>query len=222
MTNKIIDQYSKFYRENGKLYGRWPTEFLVRATMGSSYKLTQNTHFERALDLGFGDGRNLNLLKSLFRDVHGVEISEEICQRVRSEFDGCTLTVGQSHTIPYEDSFFDLIAAVHSLYYCHSASFDDILIECYRTIRPGGRLLFSVPKRSSYLLAGAEIDKFGYAMIKNDPLKIRNGVKIKYFESFDDIIINLQNFNFKNISVGEVEADWWGLKEHYWIVSTIR
>ena len=222
MNNDIISRYSKFYQENDKKSGRWPTEFLVRATLGSSYKLAQNQKFEKALDLGFGDGRNLNLLRSIFLDVHGLEISEDICERARSEFQNCTFAVGQSHSIPYEASFFDLIAAVHSIYYCQSASFDAILEECYRTLRPGGRVLFSVPKSSSYLLVGANIDKCEYAIINNDPLKIRNGVRIKFFESIDKIKIILERLNFKEISIGGVEADWWGLKEHYWVVSAIR
>ncbi len=222
MNNDIISRYSKFYQENGKKSGRWPTEFLVRATLGSSYNLAQNQKFERALDLGFGDGRNLNLLRSIFVDVHGLEIAEDICERARSEFQNCTFAVGQSHSIPYEASFFDLIAAVHSIYYCQTASFDAILEECYRTLRPDGRFLFSVPKSSSYLLVGAKIDKCEYAIINNDPLKIRNGVRIKFFESMDTIKVSRGSFNFREISIGSVEADWWGLKEHYWIVSAIR
>jgi len=222
MNNDIVAQYSKFYRENGKISGKWPTEFLVRATLGGSYNLAKNQKFERALDLGFGDGRNLNLLKSIFLDVHGLEIAEEICEKARSEFKSCTFAVGQSHNIPYEDSFFDLIAAVHSIYYCQEASFDAILEECYRTLRPGGRFLFSVPKSSSYLLVGAKVDKNEYAVINNDPLKIRDGARIKFFESMDKIKLILEKINFKEISIGGVEANWWGLKEHYWIVSAIR
>jgi SAM-dependent methyltransferase len=222
MNNDVVTQYSKYYLENGKISGQWPTEFLVRATLGSSYELVKNQKFERALDLGFGDGRNLNLLRSIFIDVHGLEISEEICERVRSEFQSCIFSVGQSHSIPYEDSFFDLIAAVHSIYYCQDDSFEAILEECYRTLRPGGRFLFSVPKSSSYLLADAKIVAHEYAVITNDPLKIRNGTRIKFFESMDAIKVSLGVFNFKEISIGSVDADWWGLKEHYWIVSAIR
>jgi hypothetical protein len=69
---------------------------------------------------------------------------------------------------------------------------------------------------------GANIDKCEYAIINNDPLKIRNGVRIKFFESIDKIKIILERLNFKEISIGGVEADWWGLKEHYWVVSAIR
>jgi SAM-dependent methyltransferase len=222
MNNDIVARYSKFYRENGQINGRWPTEFLVRAILGSSYKLVQNEKFERALDLGFGDCRNLNLLRSIFLDVHGLEIAEEICEKARSEFQGCTFSVGRSHRTPYEDSFFDLIAAVHSIYYCQESSFEAILEECYRTLRPGGRFLFSVPKSSSYLVVDAKIHKHEYAVITNDPLKIRDGTRIKFFESMDTIQIILERLNFRGISIGSVEADWWGLKEHYWIVSAIR
>lgn len=222
MDNDFFARYSKYYRENSKISGRWPSEFLVRAILGGSYNLARNQKFERALDLGFGDGRNLNLLRSIFIDVHGLEISEEICERVRSEFQSCILTVGQSHSIPYKDSFFDLIAAVHSIYYCQVSSFEGILKECYRTLCPGGRLLFSVPKSSSYLVTGAKINKHGYAVITNDPLKIRDGTRIKFFERMDTIKIDMEKLNFREISIGGVEADWWGLNEHYWIVSAIR
>ena len=82
-ASEIEAEYDAFYRKRAaeKVY---PVEFVVRAFLGTYPRLkidAETLHGRKVLDLGFGDGRNVPLLSDLGLDVHGVEITEEICRR---------------------------------------------------------------------------------------------------------------------------------------------
>lgn len=218
----LSDRYADLYEQTKNSRKLWPTEFLVRALLGRSDSLNRRLNYDSALDLGFGDGRNIELLKSKFSRVYGVEIAESICELARERYHGCEFKTGYSNCIPFPNNYFDLVVAVHSIYYCQRASFDEILNECSRVLKPGGKLIFSVPKPTTYLLRDAILLSDEYACIQADPLHIRTGVKIKYFSDSLSVEGSLNGTGFRDVVIGTVVADWWGISEHYWIVSCER
>jgi ubiquinone/menaquinone biosynthesis C-methylase UbiE len=225
ISDSFQDRYANYYKET---YGTsecshklWPTEFLVRALLSRSQLRNPCGTAKRALDLGFGDGRNLELLSSLFNEIHGVELSQKICDLAAERFPNIIFNHGLSHALPYNDSFFDMVVAVHSIYYCHYADFLEILAECKRVMRSEARLIFSIPTGTSYLLRDATIHGSEYATIRNDPINLRNGIRIKFFENQASLSALLVNNNFRNIQIGKVCANWFGINEDYWIVSVI-
>src|SRR6267142_4362727 len=75
----IAEHYGEFYsRKNPeKVY---PVEFVVRTLLGTypGLAIDRTTYRgSRVLDLGFGDGRNMPLLRDLGFEVYGVEISPD-------------------------------------------------------------------------------------------------------------------------------------------------
>ena len=63
--SKINQYYTEYYnRERNENECLWPTEFLVRALLGQTYGFNTSKIYNPALDIGFGDGRNLPLLNS--------------------------------------------------------------------------------------------------------------------------------------------------------------
>ncbi len=221
--SKLGSRYTEYYKKKNQNFAwnnqLWPTEFLTRALLGKKLFSPPKSSVSRALDIGFGDGRNFALLSTLFTEVYGLEISTEICDLARQRFPNINMNLGFSHRTGLESSRFDLVVSIHALYYAHLATFDEIIAECTRLLIPCGRLIFSVPKSTSYLLVGATFHPSEYATITRDPLDIRNGIKIKYFSSGVQIINLLSSFGFHSVEVGSVSADWWGLSEDYWIVS---
>ena len=106
----------------------------------------------------------------------------------------------------------------HSIYYISKGkTFEDNVNEIFRILKKNGHLLFSIPDKSSYIVKNSKKLPDGYVSILNDPLKIRNGSIIKYFDSKNDIVDYFKPY-LKEIKIGKCFNDWWGLNEHAWTV----
>jgi SAM-dependent methyltransferase len=223
-VSEIEAKYDAFYKNRSSTHV-YAVEFVVRAFLGSYPRLTQDpTRYpgHRALDLGFGDGRNMPLLCDLGMEVHGVEIAEAICERgvARLEALGYSVDarVGRNHAIPYPDAFFDHVVACHSCYYVDPATtFSDNIKEIARVTKPGGRFVFSVPMGTSYVMSGATPLGGGHMRIANDPYNLRNGYVMRMFAGEAEIEAAIAPF-FANARVGTARNDWWGIDEQMWIV----
>jgi len=228
MMNEIEAAYSTLYNMKDPLHV-YPVEFVVRAFLGRYPRLDRavpSYRGMRALDLGFGDGRNIPLLVNLGMDVHGVEISESICSLTIERMKRFNITidarVGKNNSIPYPDQYFDQVLACHSCYYVEpGTSFVDNIREIARVIRPGGGFVFSAPVDTSYIMRGAQDLGDGHMEIKNDPYGVRNGYLLKKFDSEDEILCALTP-DFNDFSIGVCRNDFWGIEEHVWIVSCKR
>lgn len=94
---------------------------------------------ERLLDAGCGDGKLALAVKSRFKHVYGVDISEKAvsCARAngvlakQADLSGCAF--------PFENQFFDAVTLLAVLPYVYDP--DHVLRECHRVLRPGGTLL---------------------------------------------------------------------------------
>ena len=224
MRTQIDSKYDAFYkaRDSAHVY---PVEFVVRAFLGTYPLLKPDTSLypgRRVLDLGFGDGRNMPLLANLGMEVHGVEITQEICRRGVERLGALghkvEARVGRNHQIPYADAFFDHVLACHACYYVDpGTTFAENLIEIARVLKRGGRFIFSAPAATSYILKGAEDIGGGHMRIVNDPYGVRNGYIMKKFDTAGDIERALAPF-FRDAKIGAARNDWWGIDEQVWIV----
>lgn len=228
MTTELARSYSEFYRSRDPQFV-YPVEFVVRAFLGRyPRQAPPNESYagRRVLDLGFGDGRNMPLLANLGMDVHGVEISEEICARGRARLAGLGVAVevrvGRNHAVPYGDAFFDYVLACHSCYYVEPGTrFEDNVREIARVMRPSGRFVFSLPIGTSYILRGARDVGDGHMEITADPYRVRNGSVLKKFDAEVDIERALAP-HFQDLRIGSCRNDFWGIEEHVWIVVARR
>jgi len=221
MNRSVVDSYSKYY-SNQLLTKLWPTEFAVRALLGRNYGFENNGNYDTALDLGFGDGRNIGLLNSICKHTHGLEIDEKICESARKNFPDSEFFVGFSNSIHKPDNTYDLVLAVHSIYYCSDYSIDAHFNEVLRVLKNNGRLVFSIPTHDSYLVHGSKQIDNEYVIVKKDPLGIRDESLIKFFSSSDKLLNYLKIFGYKNIKIGLSDNNWWGIRESYWIVSCYK
>ena len=222
MSGTVLSNLESKYREHyshQSLQKLWPTEFVVRALLGKNYKFSSESAGVRALDLGFGDGRNLELLSSVFAEVYALEIADDICVSAAKKYPSINYITGFSHEIGTEDEFFDTVVAAHSIYYCDHSSFDNNLREVNRVLRTHGRFIFSVPKLESYLVSGSDCSHDEYALIKKDPLNLRNGTTIKYFSNEKSLEKALNEAGFCDVFLASLENDWWGIQEFCWVVS---
>ena len=222
-TSEIEAKYDAFYRKRAatRVY---PVEFVVRAFLGTYPRLkTDAASLQgKVLDLGFGDGRNVPLLSDLGLEVHGVEITEEICRRAAVRMNALGVAfetrVGRNASLPYPDGFFDHVVACHSCYYVDTGTrFADNVGEIGRIAKPGGLFVHSLPIGSSYIFRGAADLGDGHMRIANDPYGVRNGHVLKKFDSPGEIEAALSPM-FDDVRIGSCRSDWWGIEEHVWIV----
>jgi SAM-dependent methyltransferase len=224
----IEKHYGEFYslRNPDKVY---PVEFVVRTLLGTypGLKIDRTTYRgAKILDLGFGDGRNMPLLHDLGFEVHGVEISQEICQLTRDRMQRLGVPVvvkpGSNAHIPFEDAAFDFVLACHACYYVSEGeSFSDNLAEITRVLRPGGRFIFSVAKTDAYILKDATPMGSGHYRITRDPYGVRNGSIFRAFGSRDEIREELGS-RFDDLALGLCENDFYGIYEKVWIGTGLK
>jgi SAM-dependent methyltransferase len=224
MSTQIERHYSDFYRARNPEHV-YPVEFVVRAFLGNYPRLNNQPDLyagARALDLGFGDGRNMPLLSNLGLDVHGVEITDEICMRATDRMQRLGVKVetrvGRNCRVPFEDCFFDHVLACYSCHYVdRGTQFGDNVREIARTMKPGGRFVLSAPMGTAYIMRGARDLGDGHMEIANDPYGVRNGAILKKFDSKAEVAAALSPF-FADFRIGSCRNDFWGIEEHVWTV----
>jgi 2-polyprenyl-3-methyl-5-hydroxy-6-metoxy-1,4-benzoquinol methylase len=116
--------------------------FFERATYGLGEKLPRYVEGGRALDIGCGSGRLLNLLKILGWDVRGVEMSETAAATAKKMFD-IDVFVGALEDCPFEKHSFDFINMSHVIEH-----FPDplMVMKCVSSLlKPGGIVYIETP-----------------------------------------------------------------------------
>jgi SAM-dependent methyltransferase len=99
---------------------------------------------ERVLDLGCGAGRFVAALRDAGCDPVGVELAEAALERARANAPGADLRLLEDDgSLPLEHGSVDLVWCSEVLE--HVADTDHLLLEVRRVLRPGGRLLATVP-----------------------------------------------------------------------------
>jgi len=99
---------------------------------------------ERVLDLGCGAGRFVAALRAAGADPVGVEIAEAALERARAVAPGADLRrLADDGSIPLEHGAVDLVWCSEVLE--HVADGAHLLQEARRVLRPGGRILVTVP-----------------------------------------------------------------------------
>jgi SAM-dependent methyltransferase len=99
---------------------------------------------ERVLDLGCGAGRFVAAVRDAGADPVGVELAEAALERARANAPGADLRlVEPDGSLPLEHASVDLVWCSEVLE--HVADTEHLLLEVRRVLRPGARLLVTVP-----------------------------------------------------------------------------
>ena len=224
MTTVNDKSYGSYY-QNQDLIKVYPTEFVIRSFLGNY----PNLHIGKAslagnkvLDLGFGDGRNMVFLADLGMQVHGVEVTSDICDHIVDKMlkNGVIIEAkqGRNNSIPYTDHYFDNVLACNSCYYIdEGTTFSDNLMEISRVLKPGGLFIFSLPMGTTFIMDEAIDQGAGYMQITQDPYGVRVGAVLKKFDSKEEIMTAL-NPLFEDIRIGSCKDDYWGSLVHLWFV----
>jgi len=117
------------------------------------------------LDLGCGNGSNLEYLGSFGGSVHALDYSEEAIAQVRSRFEVEARVADIREPLPYADGSFDFVVSDLSLHYFSEADTFRALDELRRVLKPSGALfarLNSLKDKLHGAQQGTEIESCYY------------------------------------------------------------
>lgn len=100
----------------------------------------------RLLDVGFGTGSNLRRMQELGWQVEGVDVDENAVRNARAK--GLRVHLGSVAEQKFPDNTFEAVTMSHVIE--HVPNPIGLLRECYRILKPGGRLLVVTPNASSW------------------------------------------------------------------------
>lgn len=111
---------------------------------------------DRVLEIGFGPGEGIAQTLLLAKDgcVSGIDFSPDMLamaeERNRRAVmqEQAELTLGEAAQLPYEDAYFDKIFAVNVFHFWTEPARE--LAECFRVLRPGGRIAFFMAYPASW------------------------------------------------------------------------
>lgn len=220
--------YSKYSDTYEKIDMMYPAENLIRIFKGSypALDLPSEEYADSSiLDVGCGDGRHLVFFDNdLGFETYGMEPTEEICEIAESNASsaGADVTVhpGTNRNIPFDDGRFDYLVAWNSCYYMgeeHDFDFQRHVREYQRVLKPGGKLVLSIPKPSSFIYEGCEKVEEGYIVVNDDPFGNREGTILRRFED-DDEITDAFSPQFDDFSVASIHDDFFGYDYHWWLL----
>lgn len=90
----------------------------------------------RMLDMGCGTGFLLGLAEPLFDELHGVDITPSMLEKIDLSSGKITLHQVQAEQTPFEDASFDLVTAYSFM--DHLYDLRPFLAEVFRVLKPGG------------------------------------------------------------------------------------
>ncbi len=114
----------------------------------------------RVLDVGCGSGVLLARMKSLGWEVQGVEVDPGGVTAARAR--GVAVHQGQLTEAKFPDHHFDAVHSAHVIEHVHDPV--ALLRECFRILKPGGKLVILTPNTASF---GHK--HFGSAWLNLDP-----------------------------------------------------
>ncbi len=100
----------------------------------------------RVLDLGCAFGFGTRFLATRYR-AFGHDLSPQYIEQAKKSVPSGTFTCGSADSVPYPDGFFDGIVMLDVLE--HVPREEPVIDELARVLRPGGRLILSVPHRGA-------------------------------------------------------------------------
>jgi len=124
---------------NPKIYDRlWKCGSVQQPTIWSLWKITKDFEGKRNLELGAGNCPRIPVKGGYFLDTSGESMKN-------LETAGGISVIGDVVNLPFEDNFFDLVAAFEVLE--HIENDEKAFSEIARVLKPSGFFLFSVPLR---------------------------------------------------------------------------
>jgi ubiquinone/menaquinone biosynthesis C-methylase UbiE len=122
-----------------------------RAKVRSKLVSLKRPQFRRMLDVGCGTGFIIDLAKDLFDEVHGVDVTQAMLDRVDRTGGNVTLYRCSAERLPFGGECFDFATAYAFLH--HLEDYRSVLREVHRVLRPGGHFYVDLEPNRAFWAA---------------------------------------------------------------------
>ena len=168
----------------------------------------------KILDIGFGDGKLLEILFQEGYQSYGVDFSESNINFTKKLFkergESIQLEIGDISRIPFQDKFFDVIIASEILEHLNDQILKMGLNELFRVLKENGTLLATVPyqenlepEKTSCPNCGAVFHRWGHEQSFNEE-KLK---KLLSGAGFTKNNVSGKNFTDSNLNIfGKLES----------------
>lgn len=190
---------------NEQEWGKYPSEEVIRFVARNYYRMERST--VKMLDAGCGTGAVTWFLAREGFVVSGFDGSmtavRKAMDRLMAEGLSADLKVADAAGMPFENEFFDGIVDSAMIYANTSEAIRKILRECYRVLKPGGKLfstgLFKIGMTGYG--TGEKLEEHTYRELTEGALAHRGTVHF-----FDQVQISAlwSEAGFKNIKLDSV------------------
>lgn len=202
MDSSYIDHWDEKFRKGQ--WGKYPPEELVRF-MGRNYKNCERSEV-RVLETGSGPGANVWFLHREGYQVAGIDGSasavEQAAKRLEVENSGLNphtadLRTGNFSVLPWEDSSFDVVVDVFSIYANTPDVIDKTLKEVHRVLKPNGKFFFKVwGVKCTGFGEGKKLSDYTFTDIPHGPC---GGMGVSHF--FDEEEIHRRYHLFEKVTL---------------------
>lgn len=121
----------------------------------------------RMLDVGFGKGSFLELVRGRFVEQHGVDLDPEGFTHCAGRGFRLVLADLDRAGLPYREACFDLVSCLDVLE--HVREPPQLLAEAFRVLAPGGKVIVATPNIRYYRHLWSIVVKGRFPMTSDDP-----------------------------------------------------
>jgi len=126
----------------------------VRAVLENIQKTKQ---YKSLLDIGCGTGFIINLSHDLFPEIHGVDVTQAMLDRVDTSHGNITLHNSSAENLPFHDKYFDLVTAYAFIH--HVQDYRKILQEVFRVLKENGTCYIDLEPNKLFWQAMVDLEK---------------------------------------------------------------
>jgi ubiquinone/menaquinone biosynthesis C-methylase UbiE len=129
-----VDRSVSFTGRNSSFFARRKAEILeeiVRPGLGPLEGLS-------LLDVGCGTGTTDQVLAPRVRQLHGVDVSEEMLIKAQQNVPGAEFSLYDGGRLPFDDESFDVVVAICVLHHVPKSARQNVVREMMRVIRREG------------------------------------------------------------------------------------
>ena len=134
---------------------------LLRLTAGCSER-------QKAIDFGCGTGFMIHLMRDLFDEVHGVDITQDMMKQVDLSSGNVTLHEGLAESTPFAADTFDFATAYSFM--DHLVDYRDFLREACRVLKRGGVFYSDLNPNRDFINAVAGAEKLAGGVLPVTPI----------------------------------------------------
>ena len=128
-----------------------------KAKVRSKLEHLKKTEHDVMLDLGCGTGFIIALAQDLFGEIHGVDVTQAMLNKVDVSHGNITLHNTPAESLPFENGYFDIVTAYAFIH--HVEDYTKILRESLRVLKPGGVVYVDLEPNRLYWAAIKDIEQ---------------------------------------------------------------